>query len=159
MHYIFCIVKVNPFRRKFFSDLPQISRLKKNISIKNMEFKKIIISASEGVQSHHEPCKITSRASRFAEWPSSQSKSTPVVPYATSQSLHNSYSTSSILISNNKHLAFTSTKSLFLKKSQNDQKVFQRRPHCYHVLRFTLIMFINLIPRKYKSLNHEFLCH
>ena len=90
--------------------------------------KKSLFPASEWCRATMSPRKITSRASRFAEWPPSQSKSTPVVPYALSQNLHNSYSTSSILISNKKHLAFTSTKSLFLKKSQNDQNFFQRRP-------------------------------
>ena len=41
----------------------------------------------------------------------------------------------------------------FFSKNLKMIKIFFREDHRYHVLRFTLITFINLIPRKYKSVN------
>ena len=59
--------------------------------------------------------------------PDSQNDSEPIkiisVPHATSPSLRNSDSTSTILISKNNYLAFTSTKNLFFFKSHHGKKV------------------------------------
>ena len=73
----------------------------------------------EGVQSIHEPCKLTSGVSWFAEWSPSQLLANQNRLWASCyvwQAAQLSL-TSSIMISNNKYLAFTSTKSLFRKIS------------------------------------------
>ena len=58
MHYIFCIVKVNPFRRKFFSDLPQISRLKKIFPSKTWNLKKSLFRLVRGCRATMSPAKL-----------------------------------------------------------------------------------------------------
>ena len=87
---------------------------------------RLLCEAREGVQSIHDPCKLTSEASWFAEWSPSQLlanqnrlRASCYVWQAAQLCL-----TTSNSISNNKYLAFTSTKSLFSKKSQHVHKVF-----------------------------------
>ena len=104
------------------------------------------------MQSHHEPLKITSRASRFAEWPPSQSKSTRLC-----LTLHHIASTtltpSLAFFSPITNIWLLHPQKAFFSKNLKMIKIFFREDHRYHVLRFTLITFINLIPRKYKSVN------
>jgi len=76
----------------------------------------------EGVQSIYEPRELTSWASWSANWAPRQLKSSSYFTRAYVSKPGNSYSTSNILIYNNKYLAFISTESLFFEKSQHDQK-------------------------------------
>ena len=80
----------------------------------------------EGVQSIHEPRKLTSGASWFAEWSPSQLQANQNRLRASCYDWQAAQLclTSNNSISNNKYLAFTSTKSLFFEKSQHVHKVF-----------------------------------
>ena len=69
-------------------------------------------NSREGLKSHNDPREL---ASWFAEWPPSQSKPSPCLTVC----LTASEILSSIMISNEKNLAYTSTKSFFFQKNIN----------------------------------------
>ena len=102
----------------------------------------------EGMQSNHEPRKTDLRSLIIHRMTSKSIK--PIsVPHATSPSLYNSVSTSSILISENKYLAFTFTKSCFPKNLhmiKNVLKHKERSLNCYSKFHkfLTCAMCINI---------------
>ena len=86
-----------------------ISSRNKNIFLFQPKLKRKCL-VREGVQSRYEPHKITSGASRFAEWPPSQSKSSLCLTLCILASA--TLTLRPALFINKKYLAFTSRKRL-----------------------------------------------